>query len=115
MESGVDLNSEDIARPAILHRLLDVPVPRIGVTDLVEKHAVMGPWHLCSKLLHSLVEGLVIVLDLVETQRNKGVVSGSCRVCYHINMKEHENEPVVVACGGCSNGDILCVCKRRNV
>ena len=115
MESGVDLNSEDIARPPILHCLLDVPVPRFGVTDLVEKHAVMGPWHLCSKLLHSLVEGLVIVLDLVETQRNKGVVSGSCRVCYHINMKEHENEPVVVACGGCSNGDILCVCKRRNV
>lgn len=56
----------------------------------------MGPWHLCSKLLHSLVEGLVIVLDLVETQRSKGVVSGSCRVCYHINKKEHENEPVVV-------------------
>ena len=115
MESGVDLNSENIARPPILHCLLDVPVPRFGVTDLVEKRAVMGPWHLCSKLLHSLVEGLVIVLDLVETQRNKGVVSGSCRVCYHINMKEHENEPVVVACGGCSNGDILCVCKRRNV
>jgi hypothetical protein len=30
-------------------------------------------------------------------------------------MKEHENEPVVVACEGCSNGDILRVCKRRNV
>lgn len=73
MEPGIDLEGDDTARPAILHCLLDVPAPRFGVTDLVEKHAVMGPWHLCSKLLHSLVEGLVVVLDLVETRQNKGV------------------------------------------
>jgi hypothetical protein len=47
-----DLVDEDIAAPAVLDSLPDVPFTLNGVRKFVDDHTVMEPGNLCSSLLH---------------------------------------------------------------
>src|SRR5574337_1197435 len=46
---GVDLYGQDVARPAVLHHLADVPLPHGRVGYAIQQHAVVEPGDLCSE------------------------------------------------------------------
>ena len=47
----VDLEHQDVVRPAVLHRLPGVPEPFGGVVELLQEGDVVIPGNLCKRLL----------------------------------------------------------------
>ena len=55
--AGGDLQGEDVARPAVLYHLADIPEPVRFGAELLDKRDVVVPGDLCKRLLHNRTVG----------------------------------------------------------
>ncbi len=55
MRAGADVVLENVPGPAVLHRVLGVPVAGRLIVKPVQEHRDVAPGQLCNSLLHSLL------------------------------------------------------------
>src|SRR5258707_15037157 len=58
VQTTFDLQDHHIAAPAVLDRLVDVPLAFNRVLDLIEKRNIVIPGYLCKRHLHKLLVGI---------------------------------------------------------
>jgi hypothetical protein len=52
--SGLDRHRQHLTRPAMLERLVGIPVSLLWILHLVKQGTEIAPWYLCSRLLSKL-------------------------------------------------------------